>query len=346
MREKFLLLLLTLAPVFLFNSCKKDPVDDNPTKISVLIDTDLDVDDAMGIMYLLQHPEMSVEGISISGTGMSYPIPATKNALGLIDLAGQPNIPVATGDTIAINSNNTQFRPVAWITEANAMMGFELPVNPNPPVDMGAVDFIIDFLIHAENPVRIVVFGPMTNLGRALIQSPNIASKIEMVFIMGGAVNVAGNLQDGGITTNPFAEWNIFLDPHAADIVFKSGVNITLVPLDATTKAPVTNEFLNRFSNDRNTPEADFVFAIISKLKDELGDMDFWDPLAAVISSDQSIANITTYPVTVITAEGNENGRTKVDSVAGNSVNVCFDTDMNNFENVFLDVLNGRMEKK
>ncbi len=53
MREKFLLLLLTLAPVFLFNSCKKDPVDDNPNKISVLIDTDLDVDDAMGIMYLL-----------------------------------------------------------------------------------------------------------------------------------------------------------------------------------------------------------------------------------------------------------------------------------------------------
>ena len=133
MREKFLVLLLILAPVFLFNSCKKESVDDSPNKISVLIDTDADVDDAMAIMYLLQHPDLSVDAITISGTGMSYPIPATKNMLGLIELAGKPNIPVATGDTIAINSNNTQFRPVAWITEANTMMGFELPINPNPP---------------------------------------------------------------------------------------------------------------------------------------------------------------------------------------------------------------------
>ena len=341
MRERFLLLLI-IAPVFLFNSCKKASIDDNPNEISVIIDTDADVDDAMAIMYLLQHPDLSVDAITISGTGMSYPIPATKNVLGLIELAGQPDIPVATGDTIAINSNNTQFRPVAWITEANTMMGFELPVNPNPPDNMGAVDFIVDFLIHAEKPVRIVVFGPLTNLGCALIQSPNIASKIEMVFIMGGAVNVPGNLQYGGITTNTFAEWNIFLDPHAADIVFKSGVNITLIPLDATIKTPVTESFLNRFSDDHNNSVADFVFLVLSKFMDEMGSLDFWDPLAAVVSSNQNVAVTNAIPIRIITEESNENGRTIIDSTAGNSISVCVDTDLNYFENLFLDVINGR----
>lgn len=335
--KKFLIISLALAPVFLFNSCQKDPLPD----IQSIVDTD--ADDAMAIMYLLQHQEISVDAITICGTGMSYPIPATKNALGLIELAGKPNIPVACGDTIAMYSNNTQFRPVAWISEANNMMGIELPVNPNPAVDLGAVDFMIGFLNYAEKPVRIVEFGPMTNLGCVLMQSPGLASKIESVYIMGGAVNVPGNLQDGGITNNPYAEWNIFLDPLAADIVFKSGVNITLIPLDATNKAPVTTTFLNRFSKDHNTTEADFVFAVISKLKDELSsDLDFWDPLAAAISSDQSIATTHTLPISIITEEGNENGRTKIDSLSENMITVCYDTDLNSFENLFLDVLNGR----
>lgn len=132
MREKFLIILIALAPVFLFNSCQKDPVPDIQSKVSVIIDTD--VDDAMAILYLLQHPELSIDGITISGTGMSYPTPATKNVLGLIELANKPNIPVAVGDTVAINSNNTQLRPVEWFTMANTLMGIELPLNPNPMI--------------------------------------------------------------------------------------------------------------------------------------------------------------------------------------------------------------------
>lgn len=343
MREKLLIILIALTPVFLFNACQKDPVPDIQSKVCVIIDTDVDVDDAMAIMYLLQHPEISVDGITIAGTGMSYSIPATKNVLGLIELAGKPNIPVAVGDTVAINSNNTMLRPLEWLTMASTMMGIELPVNPNPAVDKGAVDFLIDFLVSTDKQVMFVALGPLTNLGRVLTHSPNLASKIASVYIMGGAVNVPGNLDEGGIDDNPYAEWNIFLDPHAADIVFRSGVDITLVSLDATSKAPVTSEFLNRLSNDHYTSEADFVFKIISKLLNETDKVCFWDPLAAAISTDQSIANTITYPITIITEEGNENGRTKIDSVSGNMITVCYDVDLNYFEDLFLDVLNGRV---
>lgn len=342
MREKLLIILIALTPIFLFNACQKDPVPDIQSKVSVIIDTDADVDDAMAIMYLLQHSELSVDGITIAGTGMSYPIPATKNVLGLIELAGKPDIPVAVGDTVAINSNNTLLRPVEWLAMANTMMGIDLPLNPNSAVNKGAVDFIIDFLDNAEKPVRFMALGPLTNLGRVLMHSPNLAAKIASIYIMGGAVNVPGNLYEGGIEDNPYAEWNIFLDPHAANIIFKSGVNITIVPLDATNKAPVTTAFLSRLSNDHNTPEADFVFEMISKLLDDPDSVCFWDPLAAAISTDQSIANTIIYPITIITEEGNENGRTKIDSVSGSMITVCYDVDLNDFENLFLDVLNGR----
>jgi len=344
MQKTHPIILLAFITVFLFNSCKKDDEPEIQSKISVLIDTDADVDDAMAIMYLLQHPEITVDGITIAGTGMSYPTPATRNILGLIELAGKPNIPVAVGDTIAINSNNTFLRPPEWLTFTETMVGIEFPLNPNPPNEKGAVDFLIDFLTNIDKPVRFVALGPLTNLGRVLMHSPELVNKIESIYIMGGAVNVSGNLLSGGINNNPFAEWNIFLDPDAADIVFKSGLNITLVPLDATNKTPVTSSFLDRFSSDHITPEASFVFTALSKLE-QLEDVQiyFWDPLAAVIASSKNIATTINYPITIVTGEGEDNGRTKIDSVAGNVVNVCVDINLDDFENLLLDVLNGKV---
>jgi inosine-uridine nucleoside N-ribohydrolase len=308
----------------------------------VIIDTDVGVDDAMAILYLLQHSKMVVEGITISGTGMSDLYPATKNALGIIELAGHPDIPVSLGATNAINSDNTLLRPPEWMEESNTMLGLDLPLNPNPPSSKNAVDFLVDYLRNIERPARFVVLGPLTNLGMLLLQYPGIADKIESVYVMGGAVNVPGNLRYGGIDDNPYAEWNIFLDPEAAEIVFKSGINLFLIPLDATNNAPVTRDFYNRFTHDHFTPEADFVYKMMSKLMETYDTFYFWDPLAAVISSSQHIATVQNYPLRVVIEQGSENGRTKIDPTNGYPNNACIDTDMNGFENLFLDVLNGR----
>ncbi|MCD4695410.1 MAG: nucleoside hydrolase [Bacteroidales bacterium] len=342
MRAKTLLVFIAIGNIFLFDSCTKDPSPVIDSHTNMIIDTDAGIDDAMAILYLLQHPDFNVDGITISGTGMSSLGSATKNVLGLIELAGKPNIPVTKGDTVAINSQNTLLRPPEWITESNTMMGLDLPINPNKPGNKNAVDFIIEYLSNIEKPVRIMALGPLTNLGQVLEQNPGLAEKIESIYIMGGAVNVPGNLQDGGIDDNPYAEWNIFLDPDAAGIVFQSVINVILVPLDATNKAPVTNEFYIRFTNDHNTPEADFVYGMMSKLMEVYDTFYFWDPLAAVISTDQTISNIQNFPLQVVTEQGDENGRTKIDQVSGNSIKVCQDTEMNDFEDMFLDVLNGR----
>jgi inosine-uridine nucleoside N-ribohydrolase len=183
--------------------------------------------------------------------------------------------------------------------------------------------------------------GPLTNLGKALQQEPGLVNKIESVYIMGGAVNVAGNLPSGSIEDNLYAEWNIFLDPHAASIVFQSEVAVVLVPLDATNYAPIRNEFIQRLTNDHATNEADFVHKIITKLQASTDTIFFWDPLAAVIATDRSIADIQTYPLVVVTGEGNENGRTRTDMVNGHQVEVSERVTLIDFENLFIDVLNG-----
>jgi len=223
-------------------------------------------------------------------------------ALGLIALGGQPDILVALGDTIAINSQNTALRPPEWMAKANTMMGLVLPQNPNSPLSVSATDFIIEVLNKTETPIRFVVLGSLTNLGKALMEEPHLA----------------------------------------ADIVFRSGVDVVLVPLDATNKALVTAAFYQRFSNDHITPQADFVFNIISNLEEHYDTFYFWDPLAAVIGTNRNLAAIQSHQLLVALEEGSENGRTKNVTAGGNTIEVCDDVDMAAFENLFLDVLNDR----
>ncbi len=281
--EKRKLPILIAAIALCMLSCNKNNVSSGSDKLpNMIIDTDVGIDDAMAILYLLQRSDLTVKGITICGTGMSNMGAATENTLGLLALAGQPDIPVARGETIAINSQNTNFRPQQWLDESNSMMGLELPSNPTHPLNQSAVNFIIDVLERSGTPIRFVVLGPMTNLGSILLQAPHLAEKIESVYVMGGSVNVPGNLPSGGIENNTVAEWNIFLDPDAAEIVFKSGVNVILAPLDATNKAPVTTAFLTRIANDHTTPEATFVFDILSKLEQYYDTLYFWERILKV----------------------------------------------------------------
>jgi len=140
---------------------------------------------------------------------------------------------------------------------------------------------------------------------------------------------------------NQVAEWNVYIDPYAAALVFQSGVSITLIPLDATNHVPVTTSFYKRLKNDHNTPEATFVFDVLTKNYDFIrsGGFYFWDPLAAAILTDNSLAAFETKTLTVIDSEGPESGRTMV-SENGTSIRVAVNADRQQFEKVFMDTLN------
>ena len=308
----------------------------------VIIDTDMASDDWMAILYLLNRPDVSVEAITVTGTGEAHCEPGIKNAMDLAALAGQPDIPVSCGRTTPLQGNHTF--PSDWRTRVDTMAGLTLQSNPAPVTPLSAVDLLTDKILSMPDKVTIITLGPLTNLAEVLQSAPEIKENIEMVYLLGGALDVPGSVgvSHAGID-NSVADWNVYVDPHAAAIVLQSGVPVTLVPVDATNQVPVTMKFYQRLKDDRKTPEAMFVFDVLSKTQYydfvRSGGYYFWDPLAAAILTDNSLAVFENRNLAVIEEESNQSGRTQA-SENGAPVRVAVDVEAERFEQLFLDTLN------
>ena len=315
----------------------------SPAAMTVVIDTDMAVDDWMAILYLLQRPEVAVEAITVTGTGESHCGPGIRNALGLAALAGNPQIPVSCGREDPLQGHHTF--PASWREMVDDLAGLSLPPNPNPPSSQSAVELLSSAIKDSPQRVVLVTLGPLTNVAEALQSEPFLVDNLEMIYIMGGAVRVPGNLQVPGVDPdNHVAEWNIYVDPHAAAVVIESGAPITLVPLDATNRAPLTMDFYRRLKADHTTPEAEFVYQVLTQMQDFInsGGYYFWDPLAAAVATDESLVTIQSQTLMVIEDEGPESGRTLA-LEDGSTVRVCTAANGAAFEEVFLNTLNGRV---
>ena len=340
--------ILTFSLALVLTACGIQPTPRlTPTPITgtvrpVIIDTDMDANDWMAILYLLNRPDVSVAAITVTGTGEAHCEPGIKNAMSLAALAGQPDIPVSCGRTTPLQGEHAF--PPDWRTRVDDLAGLTLPGNPASVMPQSAVDLLIAKIMSMPDKVTIIMLGPFTNLAEALQSAPEIKENIEMVYLMGGALDVPGNVgvSHAGID-NWVAEWNIYVDPHAAAIVLQSGVPVTLVPLDATNHVPVTTDFIERLKEDRRTPEAMFVFDVLSKTQYydfvQAGGYYFWDPLAAAILTDNSLAVFETQNLIVIEEEGDQSGRTQA-SESGAPVRVAVDVEAERFEQLFLDTLN------
>jgi pyrimidine-specific ribonucleoside hydrolase len=169
-----------------------------------------------------------------------------------------------------------------------------------------------------------------------------LVDNIDVIYIMGGAVNVHGNVGASGVgINNNAAEWNIYVDPYAANVVLQSSAPITLVPLDATNHVPVTARFYKRLAGNHTTPEATFAFDVLTQLKRSIdsGGYYFWDPLAAAILTDESLASFQYQDLCVVEMNRPESGRMKVGEGCP-KVRVAISADGGRFEQMFLDVLN------
>jgi inosine-uridine nucleoside N-ribohydrolase len=200
-------------------------------------------------------------------------------------------------------------------------------------------------LRNAAHPVRILALGPLTNLAIALEHANPKA--IEEIVVMGGAFRVPGNLGDGGAfkTANTTAEWNFFVDPEAAARVFRSGVPLRIVPLDATSKVKIDNAFVARFKRDTRGPLAEIIVKVLAGDQDMIAQGLFfaWDPLAAAALLDRNIAPWTPVHVAVRTT-ANEAGRS-VEEKGKPNAEIAFDAKADRFQTDFLKAfigVNGR----
>ncbi|SEQ04218.1 purine nucleosidase [Devosia sp. YR412] len=201
----------------------------------IIIDTDPGQDDAVAILLALASPEeLDVLGVvAVAGNiGLHH---NANNARKIVELAGKRDVPVYAGCARPMR------RHLVTAEHVHGDTGMNGPDLPDPTIPLQAqhgVDYIIDTLMAAEpGTITLCTLGPLTNIGMALIKQPAIAERIQEIVMMGGAYFEVGNI-------TPAAEFNIYVDPEAADVVLRSGVPITMLPLDVTHQIQSTPERL------------------------------------------------------------------------------------------------------
>jgi pyrimidine-specific ribonucleoside hydrolase len=301
---------------------------------SVIIDTDAGSDDLMAIAFLLAHPSVHIEAITIAN-GLAHVDAGARNLLRLLDLSGRKNVPVFAGRSAPLRGS-AEF-PAEWRKTSDELPGVTLPDSSRQPEPKRAGDYFIKRLKDHAHPVRILALGPLTNLAEALQHDPSMAGTIRELVIMGGAIEVPGNLADGDVfkTNNKTAEWNIFVDPLAAHIVFRSAIPIRLIPLDATNKVPIDGAFLREFQAGAKSPLAKFVAQVLETDRKFIQDGYFyaWDPLAAVALLHPGVVKISPMHIDVRQYPP-EDGRTMRTPGRANT-GVALDADATAFRKIF-----------
>ncbi|MDG6094405.1 nucleoside hydrolase [Acetobacter sp. AN02] len=205
--------------------------------MKIIIDTDPGQDDALTILLSVISEEIDLLGVTTVSGNVSV-AQATENALQTLDLAGRPDIPVHAG------ADRPLLRAPVNAMHVHGRTGFEgadLPPASRRATPGHAVDFIIDTVMqHPPQDITVCAIGPMTNLALALAREPELRTRIGRIVSMSGAFSEVGNI-------TPSAEFNIYVDPHAAEIVLASGIPLVMMPLDLTHKLHTSAERLARF---------------------------------------------------------------------------------------------------
>lgn len=315
-----------------------DVIEIQPPK-PVILDVDMAHEDMFSALFLLSHPNVDLRAITIAGTGEAHCEPGVQNVLGLIAASGKEDIPVACGREAPLAGDH-EF-PAEWRQAADDAYDVTLPTG-GIASSLSASDLIIDIIRNSEEPITVVAVGPLTNIAEALQNEPEITVNIKEIYIMGGAVEVEGNVGNSGVEIqNKYAEWNIYIDPMAANIVFNSGIPIILVPLDATRDVPVTRNFYQALDEHRDTPSANLVYEMLTANLGfiDSGGFQFWDSLTAAIFTDPSLAQFEEMELTVLEEEGPESGRTTRAS-DGAKVKVAMRADRERFEQILITIWN------
>lgn len=219
--------------------------------LPIILDCDPGHDDAIAMVLALASPELDVKAITASA-GNQTPDKTLRNVLRMLTLLGRQDIPVAGG------ARKPLMRELIIADNVHGESGLDGPALPEPdfaPQSVTAVELMAKTLRESPQPVTIVATGPQTNVALLLNSHPELHDKIARIVMMGGAM-VLGNWQ-------PAAEFNIYVDPEAAEIVFQSGIPVVMAGLDVTHRAQIHGLDIERFRQVGNP-----VATIVAELLD------------------------------------------------------------------------------
>jgi purine nucleosidase len=201
----------------------------------IILDSDPGIDDSLAILLALASPEIVLDGIStIHGNASTEQV--TKNALSILELAKASHVPVFKGCDVPLVKDSL----LGPETHGDTGLGYaKLPDPQTQPKIQHGSDYLIEQIMSRPGEVTLVALGPLTNVAIAIRKEPRIVQNVKEVFIMGGAIQHPGN-------TTALAEFNTYVDPHAAHVVFHSGMPMILTPLDVTYQCIFTKDDLDR----------------------------------------------------------------------------------------------------
>ncbi len=299
---------------------------DDPSPLSVLIDTDPGLDDALALFIACAAPEIEISGVTTVAGNIGLER-VTENALKLLALIGRDDVPVIAGE-----ANPLRREPLAAadIHGADGLGGIALPTGGRV-AGSDAVSFMRDVLLaRPEHSLRVLALGPLTNLARLVERHKPAAERLAGIVAMGGAVRESGNV-------TPFAEFNIAADPEAADIALRAGIPLTLVPLDVTRKVGVGREFCDTLTAKGGRTAKISAALIEAYLRNialrrqakglapppgERPTFPLHDPCVVLHAIDPSLFRSERLPIRVVMDGSERNGQTIIDEADGVMIEV------------------------
>ncbi len=273
----------------------------------ILFDTDPGIDDACAILLALASPELSLEGLSVVHGNCSLE-QGTTNALSVLELANSGHVPVARGCDLPL----VQPSLLAPETHGDTGLGYAKLAAPRAKsISQHGIDFLIETILASPGEITLVAIAPLTNIALAIRQEPRIVEALKEIIIMGGALRHEGN-------TTALAEFNTYVDPHAAQIVYQAGIPTTLVPLDVTYQCILTPGDVSHLQKI-DSPITKFVAEatrFYMEFHDEYQQIDgcvINDPLALALTFMPELCTYQELPVEVDLSGGISMGKTVAD---------------------------------
>jgi len=298
----------------------------SPKKMLLLYDDDGSRDGLAALLYLLSHPDISIQAITIS-YGEAHPKLYIQHMGCVLDTFGISDIPLGAGQDMPL-AGGTPF-PGFLRQLSDNFWEYPLPKADKTYPFQKAPNLIVSIVSHAPEPVTIFVSGPFTNLAQALQVDPSIKSNISAVYFMGGAVYVPGNITNlDRDSNNRVADWNMIVDPQAAKEVFESGLELYMIPLDATNKVPFREEDILLWR--RGDDKANMVVDIYEIMFNTWGlkSAEIFDLTAAVLMVQSESCSFQPLHIDVITDDGPTLGQTIVVPNAEPNSYVCLEPDV------------------
>jgi inosine-uridine nucleoside N-ribohydrolase len=303
-----------------------------PGRLSVIVDTDAGTDDLIAIAFLLARPDVDILAI-MSVNGIAHAEAGARNVLRLLRAANR-RVDVYVGADQPLDGRDAF--PAEWRQQADDMTALPAATGRRTPRP-DAVSGLLVRLRNTQGPITVVALGPLTNIATALQREPRTVARIAQLVIMGGAIDVPGNAPANAAA--PVAEWNMYVDPTAASLVFRAGLPITLVPLDATNHVPIDRAFVTSFTAHDRPPLGIVVGNLLASQQAMIDAHAYyaWDPLAAAAIVDPEVLHTREQEVQIVRA-GDERGRTRVADGEPNAL-VAYSASPILFRRLFLSAL-------